>query len=283
MTSTFMPCDPTRPFFAYGLFRPGQLAYFQLRDLASAAPAVVPGGLRVRDGVPFLDPRAAGSVRGALVTFDSHRAGEGYARIAALEPKHVYRWDTMPVSAVTANVLLGKAPDAGRPLEWPGWDSWQDPLFREALDLVAETANVAHGKRGYRALFERQMAYMLLWSAIERYLTFRYSLGGVPTQKIKKLGAEPAFATALASVVGKGRRVARSDDPSQPSRLDPDDPAKSVTYYYQVRCNVTHRGKTAPEQDGEILEAALDQLLPIFREVLKAAETDANVDYRQSH
>jgi hypothetical protein len=195
----WLPKDVTRSFFAYGLFKPGELAYFQIRDLATSTPATATGQLRIRDGVPFLAPSAPGyTVGGALVSFAPADAEEGYGRIAAMEPKHLYSWGTIAVddgvndNGVDANVLLGRSPGQGHPLDLPDWDGWEDPLFVTALPLIGRRAKALRGRHGYEALFDRQMAYMLLWSAIERYLSLRYSLGEDVNQKIAGL-INPSF------------------------------------------------------------------------------------------
>jgi len=56
-------------FFAYGLFRPGQLAFFQLRDpvVNKIDPAKIPGTLLLRDGLPIIDLTGDGLVTGALL------------------------------------------------------------------------------------------------------------------------------------------------------------------------------------------------------------------------
>lgn len=273
----WLPEDTSLPFFAYGLFRPGQLGYFQLRDLATSTPASAHGVLRIRDGVPFLDPTLTGSVVGALIYFPTGGGDTGYRRISAMEPKDLYSWQKITVNdGPTANVLIGRSPEKGNPLDWPDWDGWRDPLFVEALDLIEKQARIADKRRGYEALFLRQMAYMLLWSAIERYLSLRYSLGGSIHQKVGMLAADPHFAEALSRHVTELRQIARSDNPGQHARLNVDKPKASAEYYYQVRSNVTHRGKTAPDEDGEILQKALAELLPIFRDVLRAAHDDAS-------
>ena len=65
------PADIGRPFFAYGLFRPGQLAFFQVRELVSNVtdPTQIAGSLLLRDGLPIIDSAGNGCVKGALMTF----------------------------------------------------------------------------------------------------------------------------------------------------------------------------------------------------------------------
>lgn len=265
------------PFFAYGLFRPGQVAFFQLRELVSSVtePAHVAGTLLLRDGLPIIDSNGSGRVKGALVTFVPEQAATAYERISAMEPDKHYRWHEADVDGKPANVLLGRYPRKGSvPCEEDNWNGWNDPLFTEALDVVEETLASSDFESNLKPLFRMQMAYLLLWSSIERYVSLRYHLGKKVMEKVDQLASEPAFAAGLSQHVKDCRKVYRADQPDRSVELDPQSPHKSLTYYYQVRSNITHRGK-AVFQDHQRVKQSLTELLPIFREVLKAAEVDA--------
>jgi hypothetical protein len=276
------PRNTDLPFFAYGLFRPGQLAYFQLRGLVNEVtdPAEVTGLLRLRDGLPIIELARHGSVCGALLTFLPDRAIEAYDRISAMEPDKHYRWQEAPVGGTRANVLVGRSPETGSvPCEAPEWNGWKDPLFTDALDVVEETLEspgLLLIDRDLKPLFRLQMAYLLLWSSIERYVSLRYHLGGGATQKVGELAREAAFVTGLRAHVHEKRTVYRADRPGEKEVLDPESPEKSVRYYYQVRSNITHRGKGV-DKDYRLLHMSLTELLPIFREVLRQAEQDADL------
>ena len=58
-------------------------------------------------------------------------------------------------------------------------------------------------------------------------------------------------------------------------RLDPSNPKESLKYYYQVRSNITHRGKAAT-RDFATLRDSLTELHAIFRCVLDAAFDEAS-------
>jgi hypothetical protein len=265
-------------FFAYGIFKPGQLAYRQLEQLVATvdATAIVKGELRERDGLPILKIGGSGQVRGALLTFHPATEAKAYERIDQLEPMSQYRWEVIQVLSgngpVDAATLIGRNPDKGSiPLETDDWDGAADPLFTSALQVVRE---VLDSNREFdwslKPLFRLEMAYLLLWSAIERFASFSYHLGGEPWQKVKQLAAEPAFAEALRREVRENRRLYRADRAGVDVTLSPTNPEKSVAYYYQIRSNITHRGKGVV-RDHEILWASLSELLCIFRAVLDAA------------
>jgi hypothetical protein len=282
------PDDLSLPFFAYGIFRPGQLAYFRVRDFVERVdvPAIVHGSLLIRDGLPIIDRESPGEVVGALIKFAERHAVDGYAQISALEPAKQYWWceskvtaDTGTSGGVVANVLMGRSPDKGS-IPWEGhegeeWDGWTDPLFTTALDVVEETLAEADFDWDLRPLFRLQMAYLLLWSSIERYASLRYYLGrGDVWQKVKQVASEPAFGLSLQQHVAERREVRRADEPSDKATLDESRPSKAVDYYYQMRSNITHRGKGAPN-DYDNLAKSIEELLAIFRDVLEAARHDS--------
>jgi hypothetical protein len=271
------PLNIDRPFFAYGLFRPGQLAFFQLRELVSkvAEPARVTGTLLLRDGLPIMDPQGQGCTKGALLTFLPERAADAYDRISAMEPDKHYRWYEVELDGVSANVLVGRSPRKGSvPCEDAEWNGWNDPLFTAALDVVEETLKSQDFDWNLKPLFRLQMAYLLLWSSIERYVSLRYHLGDKVTEKVGQLAHESAFAKSLLQYVKDSREIYRADRPGEKEVLDSQSPDKAVRYYYQVRSNITHRGKGVV-RDYELLQNSLAELLPIFRDVLRAAQGDA--------
>jgi hypothetical protein len=285
------PTDVTLPFLSYGIFRPRQLAFFQLAELVADLrdPIAVSGRLLVRDGLPIveLDPSRSSSVDGALLHFQPELLEAAYKRISGMEPDAQYRWDTVQLDEVgMANILVARRASHGSH-EWDfdshdEWDGWRDPLFTDALEVVEETLSSSDfHPDDLRPTFRLQMAYLLLWSSIERYLSLRYHLGPknensrVSTSGlINKLAEEPAFVKGLSLTVTEPRRIYRADDPGKHVDLDVESPKKSVWFYYQIRSNITHRGKGVV-RDHRILASALPQLLSIFRMVLAEAEAEA--------
>lgn len=285
------PADSSLPFFAYGIFRPGQLAFFQLADLVAECvdPVAVPGRLLVRDGLPLVDLGSFNhsTIEGALLRFRPGAEDSAYERIANMEPDDQYRWRPINLQEGQANILVARQPGRGSD-DWgfeshEAWDGWRDPVFTDALAVVDETLGSSRDfdPGDMRPTFRLQMAYLLLWSSIERYLSLRYHLGSKDGGSrlttyglVKKLAKEPAFAEALQGHVQRPRRIYRADDPGRYEDLVPDNPGKSLGYYYQVRSNITHRGK-AVMRDHKILVDALSELPAVFRYVLDHAKAEA--------
>jgi hypothetical protein len=262
------PTNCDLPFFAYGLFRPDQLGFNQIADLVDRKePASIRGQLYIRDGLPILvlDERGENFVRGFVIYFTDSRSA--YERIVAIEPGSQYLWSETAVSVDNANVLIGRSPQKGSELAQGDWDGAHDPLFTTALDVVKEVLRTHSGfKDDLKPMFYLEMAYLLLWSSIERFLSLKYYLGGDVRKKIRFLASEHAFKDALRTLAPAPRSVYCSDDPKNRVTLS-SNPLKAVNYYYQIRCNLTHSGKGV-QKDHERVLCALRELSQLFDAVL---------------
>ena len=275
------PHDMTRPFFAYGIFKPGQLGYLRLTGLVmNAVPdCEIKGALLIRDGLPIIDekPEYPSTCTGTMLTFKPGSVEAAYQRIAQIEPDKHYRWGIASVQGTDVNVLLGRSPKKGSIFcEDAEWDGRNDPLFTAALEVIEEALQAnAVFEWDLKPLFRLQMAYLLLWSAIERYVSLRYHLGDKVMDKVNALAGESAFAEALQRFVTEERSVFRADQPDKRVSLDPGNPKKSLEYYYQIRSNIVHRGK-AVVGDYYRIKDSLEELLNIFRYVLDSAFKESN-------
>lgn len=270
-----IPKELTLPFFTYGLFRPGQIGYRELRPLVEhyEENLVVKGKLLERDGLPIFKS-GDGEVTGVLIYFKKESEEDAYKIIIGIEPDKLYRWDVTDAikgdQILKVNLLVGKRPSRGSNSLEAVWDGRQELLFLSALEVVRETLEQNRDfEWNLKPLFRLQMAYMLLWGAIERFASFKYHLGDKATMKVFKLAEDPVFASALCEIVSESRKVFRSDDPECDEKLDPNQPEKALKYYYQVRSNIIHRGKAAVG-DHDILVKSLGELSEIFRRILAA-------------
>ncbi len=263
----FLPSNPGLPFFSYGLFKPNQLCYHRIKDLITDKHRVnVSGKLMERDGIPLLVSPGYTEIEGYIYKFKNSM--EAYKRISDIEPSKVYKWDAIEtVDGEQVNALVGRKESRGSTeLEHiTSWDSKDDPYFTDAIELVGESLR-EHNKNTPKNLFRVQMAYMLLWSSLERYASLKYHLGDSVTQKVYQLAQEEIFILGLNKYVKQTRTVFSASDLSKYT-LDPDSPDKSIRYYYQVRSNVVHRGKTIIG-DYRIVYNSCKELLSIFNEMI---------------
>jgi len=267
---------PVLPFFAYGFLKPGEVAHFRIKPyVRTARPCSVRGDLFVRDGLLIADRSGNSRVDGVLLEFDPGQDELARQAIFDLEPSQQYFWDTIQVDGKQANILWGRKPKKGSvPLDFD-WSSWDDPLFTSALEVVDQQIQ-AHSSwdRSYKNTFHLQMAYLLLWTSIERYASLRYHLKRDATKKVELVAKEPAFGDQLRNLVVEVRSVQRADEPDTKVELKPHNPSDAMSYYYQVRSNMVHRGKGMPRDHGTVLMCCRELLL-IFRHVLSVARAEA--------
>lgn len=282
------PGDLTLPYFAYGAFKPDEPAYHLIREfvIGKPLPAEVRGCLLVRDGLPLLDPEAGDKVSGYVITFRPDERGNAYGAIGRFEPKGHYRWQVVSttVGRSSANCLVGRKLGSGRPSKYEGnsWTFRNDPVFTQGLRSVAEAvdryaqtefASSPPGSFDWQRFFQLQMAYLLLWAAIERFASLSVGPGLSPLDKIKRISQDPDFGRSLKEIVTRSEKVSDARDPEDVYRLNPGDPARSIKYYYQVRNNLSHRGKGA-WADGEIVRLSLRELSAVFRQTLRYKQVD---------
>ncbi len=265
------PDNISLPFFAYGLFKPGQLCYPRIRDLVeSSDKCTVAGILKERDGIPLLIPDISSTnIKGYLIYFIISQEEKAYERITGIEPDEVYRWQVVKANGLSANALIGKREQRGSSYleHFTEWDGKSDPFFKQGLEEVEAILKAnSNFDWDFRALLRLQMAYMLLWTAIERYAGLKYHLGDRATQKVYQIANEECFAHALKKVVKSQRQVFNTLN-LEKYTLDPHSPEKAIRYYYQVRSNTIHRGKVVT-RDFDTMKSSLEELLFIFKELL---------------
>jgi hypothetical protein len=88
------------------------------------------------------------------------------------------------------------------------------------------------------------------------------------------IAKEVAFRDMLEKVVKSNRSVQRADKPTEKVELDPTVPEKAMSYYYQVRSNMVHRGKGMPN-DHQIVLSSCRELLEIFTHQLLVAKAES--------
>lgn len=280
------PPNTQLPFFAYGALKPAEPAHHQIKGFLQSAPvrASIQGSLWVRDGLPLLKMGGGVGIQGFLLHFSPEHRTRAYETIGRFEPRKHYYWQESSVlrSSIRANVLVGKKLERGRAaqVEANSWKAGDDPVFRFGLDVVRASiesdANMPFESAppdnfDWPRFFRLQMAYLLLWSAIERYTAFLLGPGLDPTARIKEFGRHDVFQAAFKEArVTRTDEVSDSRDPEGSFSLDPVHPCSAVLYYYQVRNNLSHRGKGA-WADGEIVRKSLRELKAIFDAVLSSA------------
>ena len=266
--------DLKLPFFAYGIFKPGQLAYSKIKnrvDEKNIKNIQVNYGMKLRDGVPILinEKSKHYQTNGFLITFKKGNEKQAYETISETLLRRLYKWDTIEIDGKKVNVLFGVKPNKGSnyiedPNERINFDGKNDPLFSEAIELIEDNLKSEKDRWKLKSFFELQMNYMLLWSAIDRYTSLKYNQT-VQNENYKRFANEKTFKQGIKKFEDKRHIPVFSTDDLKIHKFNADNPKNTFYYYYTFRCN---RGKTMIG-DYDMLKTATEELLEIFNDVLK--------------
>jgi hypothetical protein len=269
------------PMFSYGPERPGQPAHDLLADVLvkTEVSTLTAGGLRIRDGLPLLDPEGKVGVNGVLLTFAAGREKEAYTRVCEVAARQHYRWDMIELRVDgrpgRVNVLRGRHPDRGSSEEWfSSWSAGDDPLLRFGIAHVRREAlthaatpfpTVATDDAGtWDRFYALQSAYLLLWSAVERFTALAYGSAHPVLERTWRLGDDPGFRRCVvAAGVAPSAKTADSRDPTRARRIR-EDGAGAMFSWDAARHLVAHPGRTA-FADGVLLRRSLIDLHDSFR------------------
>jgi hypothetical protein len=269
------------PMFDYGLVKPGQPAYDLVAgSVVRTEGATMPtGGLRIRDGLPLLDPDGTMGVEGTLLTFATGQEKTAYTIVCTIAPRQHYRWDMTEMRVDgrpgRVNVLRGRHPDRGSPDEWfSSWSVVDDPVLRYA-PISVRAAALTHAATPFPTvggddpgLWERffalQAAYLLLWSAVERFTALAYGPGQPALQRTWRLGDDAGFRDCVvAAGVAPSAKTPDSRDPTRARRIR-EDGSGAMFSWDAARHLVGHPGRTA-FTDGVLLRRSLIDLHDTFR------------------
>lgn len=268
------PRDKTLGFFTYGILKPGQIAYSKIRDeIEEKIECEINYSMLHRDGVPILtnNQRDYIKTKGYIYYFkDNDRA---YNIICESFSNKLYRWGTIEIDGEEVNVLFGFKPIHGSEhiesdIDRESFDGRRDPLFKEGLELIRENLESEHysWEKGF---FKLQMNYMLLWSAIDRFSRLRYNKEKEHENRIE-MSKEKVFRDALEKYANNEHRSVFNTEQLFENKFDMDNPKHCINYYYTLRCNIVHRGKSSM-RDIDMLEQATRELLDIFEYMLDDA------------
>ncbi len=270
---------------------------------------IVEGFLYEKDGIPiFTQERKVkripyDSIQGELIYFTD--GNEAYKKIAEIEPGDLYCWGTIKIdSNRIANVLIAseellsekKTINGAVKLEkadnlYVDWHGYRDVLFTKGMQFLQDEFfnnldyDKPHGKRfrsdkEYQDFFKLQMAYAFLWTIIDRHNALKYSLNSnALSSQRSAMAVDPLFEHAInaigsdfnfnypgiyASSSGKSKSFKGKENNPY------DDWRAKIELYYQVRCNVVHRGKgTYDATDYPKLRGAFLDMFAIMQYMLK--------------
>lgn len=313
----FLPDNISLPFFSYGIFRPGEIAYQILEDLVDENKIEkirINGNLKLRDGILVYENNTNGEVTGYLLYFITGKESEAYNRIEKIEPKEYYTWNSKNSIYINKfNILYARKVDSGVDETRSEFDPklfeslfssiWNDPFFIKGFKILHELNSELffssiltkkeypgwHEESNFNRYLQLQMLYTFLWSLTERFTFLSYGLGMNPTKRNSALANDPDLKKSFSKLIENpnfayfnsdfSRTISKSDKPGEAikwlfkkdSEIDLN---KMIKFYYGLRSNITHRGKSGMRK-SELLESSFKELLFLIENLWEIKKSNA--------
>lgn len=305
-TSACIPNNLDLPFFAYGFFKPHQIAHSKIKKYCHKhiEEGFVKGNIRHVNGMPvlYLNNRSNFKVLGYILKFRNREKERAYKAIGYSKHMNIYKWKVIRINGKRVNTLVSSKPkelvgfysvkqninyvineyDKKRKIH--NYDWRLDPLYEETISYIhsmidedmeefREYRYWEDEKERYRKLIKTQMLYTSLWTVLDRFLTFKY--GNTKRGNVISLSKEHYFKEILEDIISRkynDTRVFSAEDLSS-HKLDKNDPEESALYYYTLRNNVVHSGKMFSSEKDMLFDALVD-LLEIFERVLEVVRNE---------
>lgn len=280
------------PFLAYGVFKPNQLAYSQIKKFVYNNKSVkINYKLSNINGMPVLlnKPNSNG-VDANIITFKNDKEKKAYNTIGCSKDMYIYSWEVINVDGQDVNVLMyaGDKEFPGSHFNVSCYDWREDHIFKNILEYLDfnirrfKTHPFQYQWDDLKPLMEIQSSYMALWAAIDRFLTFRY--GNTQINNVLKLSDESFFKDSLIENYDAIDKGFYGGIPSWSDKifsaqhlknypLTPHRPVCAALYYYTLRNNVVHSGKVMHEEIDTVWNALVG-LTEIFKDVLEAVKNE---------
>lgn len=318
-----LPNDINKPFFSYGIFRPGEIAFHLISefvDFEQIAEKTIEGSLKLRDGIVIFD-KGSDPVVGYLLFFKKGMEQDAYQRIINMEPGKIYMWNQdQSKYRHEFNILFGKKSGKGiddkkSDTKLKVWESrfdssWNDPFILNGFKMLeyfsSEELKLNHSNESIKwaeeflweeeFLFNKflkfQMLYLFLCSILERIIFLNGDFRKEEkTDQVIKFANDPLMKKTMDLMIRDTkfeyfknewtRVIHKSNDPD--SKVDwknsPDgtiDTETAMLYYYQLRSNITHRGKSGIHKFSE-LESCFYELKFILQTFWVSKENEAKM------
>lgn len=277
------PIDKNLPFFAYGFFKKGELAYNLIKNSVDGEPVEdrVRGELYNKDGIPiFVEKfRSPYSIGGNVIRFAT---AKGYEQVRSIEPGDLYKWDVITtMGGEEVNILVAKSAEpAGAELYEESseidWSSRHDRLFKDGMEHLYNNyfnpivnKEWQRGKSMQHKFFELQMGYVFLWTIVDRYCSFKYSLSAKNLgDKYRQFAKDKIFYSCYRRIPPEVRvgLISSSTDVTMDESDNRRGAQKLMDNLYTMRNNAVHRGK-ALDMDFVKLEKGFLNLYSIMHKV----------------
>jgi hypothetical protein len=255
------------PLFVYGALKPGEISWPMISELVEnpLESYVEDHQLVMAGGLPMAIPRMGKKVQGHIVQVNA--VENAILVIEALEGiNRVYKWSKGKGPDGWVNILVPVKPPT-KLSEIEAWSTADDPYFGMVIPHVhatlkksmLETSKPVLTTDAYYNYLDLQAAYLLLWTLFERILLFtraNYLTGSKMTKKESRKTIEKIEWKKAIELTASNQQmsVVPADDVfGKAVRFT----ENQFLFFYQMRNNIVHRGKSASADQKQLLKAAV--------------------------
>ncbi len=247
-------------------------------------------------------------IQGEIHSF-SDKGDEAYHSIKDIMPGSLYRWGVIeddcrkPIAnilyankyvlseemTINGSFMLKQSDENNNNNAIVTWQGRFDGLFTKGMRFLQEMfvdkidyikfhEDLLSLKNDYYALFKLQMAYAFLWTIIDRHNSMKYGLNLKQAAQISSMAKDECFQDSVRAIGDNFnfnyKKIYASDSGRSRSFTEkkPDsteDWERILKTYYQVRCNVVHRGKSGHDaSDFPKLRGAFKDMFAIMQYML---------------
>lgn len=280
--------DKKLPIFSYGFLKAIQIA-LELYLESDKVASVQDYGLYIKDGLPVALKENGSDIHGRILKFIPEKSELAYRNIAILTIGGIYAWqEVKDIHGNKMNMLVLSKDVIENDqnlislikVESGMWNIKDDTAFLDIMYFLEskyfnQILNPHRSNKMFRSLKDEsialQMAYMQLWSVIERYCSMHYWVDKRRvTAKIRMFAETDEYFISAVEKYSDDFLSQRNQKVYHSYNGGYVDFSKGniIDYYYAIRCNVVHRGKETTLRDVNILKYAFLELFSIMYAVI---------------
>jgi hypothetical protein len=310
-----LPKDISKPFFSYGIFRPGEIAFQIISDyvdLNRIENKIIKGSLKLRDGILIFDQKGNDSIQGYLLFFKEGAESSAYESIVNVEPGNYYTWNEDQSKFKNQfNILHGRTVDKGideekgfnSPNIWNHlFDSnWKDPFIINGFNMLEHYAKESprlhkqyeelpwEDEAIFNDYLKYQMLYLFLSSILERIMFLNGGFGINPNKQVTLFSKDKTLHNVFDKLVlnddfpqfkeSFDRKINAANNPTSDASWTYETNSninyeEAMKYYYQLRSNIIHRGKSGIKK-LIVLRESFEELKYVLKSFWKEKEAES--------
>lgn len=273
--------------FMYGTLKQGEIAFSQIKNMVETITAaeLIDYEIGIEDNLPKIFEQKNCIVKGDLIkpkkhllkkffeTINDYEGGGLYKKIStqvnlAGEISNCY---TYIATGVPGRSFIRLEESAWYSRKYPNFSKLFPTLFGEIKLLGNESHQNSMQENYWNYMIKLQGYYLNLFAILENYclLVIGPSESVNPNRRINMVGFTKEWIMAYHQIKSEYGIIEQTVRDARPPFKEKDNatPETAIRFYYQIKNNITHQGKSSPA-DQDLIYKSLKDLSLILRKLL---------------